>query len=149
MLDSLRLLLFASVVGALAGIAAGSIALAQTKSTASATAGAFDRLSVGNQKVARSLHQAQKAAWSATAPAAPVKPLSLDELAARHLGGQAWSGVFKDLKARGLVRENSLGKVVSTYGHLGDTGARTGGTAVGVGSTGSDGDAAHNGKGGK
>jgi hypothetical protein len=143
MLDSLRLLLIVSVVGAFAGFAAGSTALAQTKSTASATAGAFDRLSVGNQKVARSLHQAQKAASS--------KPLSLEELAARHLSGQAWSAVFKDLKARGLVKEHSLGKVVSTYGHLGDTGARTGGTgnAVGVGSTGSDGDSAHNGRGGK
>jgi hypothetical protein len=151
MLDSLRLLLIASVVGAFAGFAAGSVALAQTKSTASATAGAFDRLSVGNQKVARSLHQAQKAASSASAPTAPVKPLSLEELAARHLSGQAWSAVFKDLKARGLVKEHSLGKVVSTYGHLGDTGARTGGTgnAVGVGSTGSDSDAAHNGRGGK
>jgi hypothetical protein len=141
MLDSLRLLLIVSVVGAVAGFAAGSIALAQTKSTASATTGAFDRLSVGNQKVARSLHQAQKAASS--------NPLSLEELAARHLSGQAWSAVFKDLKARGLVKEHSLGKVVSTYGHLGDTGARTGGNAVGVGSTGSDGDAAHNGRGGK
>jgi hypothetical protein len=151
MLDFLRLLLLATVVGAFAGFAAGSIALAQTKSTASATAGAFNRLSVGNQKVARSLHQAQKAGSSATAPAPPARLLTLDELAARHLNGQPWSGVFKDLKAQGLVKERSLGQVVSTYGHLDDTGARTGGTgnAVGVGSTGSDGDAAHNGKGGK
>jgi hypothetical protein len=152
MLDLLRLLLLASVAGAFAGLAAGSIAVAQTKSTVSAAAGAFDRLSIGNQKVARSLHQAQKApSASAAAPALPVKPLTLDELAARHLGGQPWSGVFKDLKARGLVKEHSLGQVVKTYGHLGETGTNTDGTgnARGVGSTGSDGDAAHNGKGGR
>jgi hypothetical protein len=151
MLDSPRLLFLASIVAAFAGFAAGSIAVAQTKSTVSAAAGAFDRLSVGNQKVARSLHQAQQAPSGATAPSSPVKPLTLDELAARHLGGQPWSGVFKDLKARGLVKENSLGQVVRTYGHLGETGTKTDGTgnAVGVGSTGSDGDAAHNGKGGR
>jgi hypothetical protein len=151
MLDSLRVLLLASVVGAFAVFAAESIAVAQTKSTVSAAAGAFDRLSVGNQKVARSLQQAQKVPSGATGPASPVKPLTLDELAARHLGGQPWSGVFKDLKARGLVKENSLGQVVSTYGHLGETGTKTGSTgeALGVGSTGSDGDAAHNGKGGR
>jgi hypothetical protein len=150
MLGSLRLLLLAGVVGALAGFAAGPIALAQTKSTAS-TMGVFDRLSVGNQKVARSLHQAQRVGSSATAPASPVKALTLDELAARHLSGQTWSTVFREMKAQGLVKERSLGQVVSTYGHLSETGARSGGTvgAVGVGSTGSDGDAAHNGKGGK
>jgi hypothetical protein len=151
MLDALRLLVLASVVGAFAGSAASSVALAQTKSTASTTAGAFDRLSVGNQKVARSLHQAQKTGSGVTAPALPGKPLTLDELAARHLRGQPWSGVFKDLKALGLVKESSLGQVVSTYGHLGETGAGTSGKGnpVGVGSTGSDGDAAHHGKGGK
>jgi hypothetical protein len=151
MLDLPRLLLLASVVGAVSGFVAGSVAVAQTKSTVSAAAGAFDRLSVGNQKVARSLHQALKALSSATAPASPVKPFTLDELAARHLGGQPWSGVFKDLKARGLVKENSLGQVVKTYGHLGETGTNTGGigNALGVGSTGSDGDTAHTGKGGR
>jgi hypothetical protein len=148
MLGSLRLLIVAGAVGALAGAAAGPIAHAQTRPSASMM-GVFDRLSVGNQKVARSLHQAQRAGSSATASS--VKALTLEELAARHLSGEPWSSVFKEMKAQGLVKERSLGQVVSTYGHLGETGARPGGTVspVGVGSTGSDGDAGHNGKGGK
>lgn len=87
------------------------------------TAGAFESLSPGGQKIARSLFEAQTTTpppgstggtgGTTTAP----KPLTLDEIAAKKQAGTGWGRVFKDMKAQGLVQEKNLGQVVSRYQH--------------------------------
>ena len=113
--------LVAFAIGTVApSLAVGSAVLAQTNSkTFGAPTGAFDKLSVGNQKVAASLYEAQNAAPFATGttrPTSTARPLTLNEIAARRQTGQGWGQVFRDMKAQGLVREKSLGQVVSKYG---------------------------------
>lgn len=100
-----------SVIGAVAlGLATGSVAYAQKPvSTASTTTGAFDKLSIGNQKVASALFQAQNGTTSTS------KPLTLDEIAAKKQNGKGWGEVFKSMQAQGLVQEKNLGQVVSKY----------------------------------
>ena len=73
-------------------------------------AGAFDRLSPGNQKIAQALFDAQ---LRSNAP--PTARLSLDDIAALKLNGRGWGNVVKTLHSRGLVTERNLGQVVSTY----------------------------------
>jgi hypothetical protein len=86
---------------------------AQTVSPAGSTAGAFDKLSPGNQKIADALFEAQQ---TSTAPGAP-KPLSRDEIATMKLGGKGWGVVFKDMKQQGLVTDKNLGQAVSRFNH--------------------------------
>jgi hypothetical protein len=86
---------------------------AQTVSSAGSTAGAFDKLSPGNQKIADALFEAQQ---TSTAPGAP-KPLSRDDIAAMKLGGRGWGVVFKDMKQQGLVTDKNLGQAVSRSNH--------------------------------
>jgi hypothetical protein len=76
--------------------------------------GAYQRLSAGNQKIARALFDAQ-AAVIAPASAAASKALTLDEIAAQKQGGTTWGQVFAAMKSRGLLREKDLGQVVSRY----------------------------------
>src|SRR2546426_7048543 len=106
-----RVGIVSSVIGTVAlGVATGSVVHAQKPSaTASTTAGAFDKLSPGNQKVASALSQAQNGATST--------PLTLDEIAAKKQGGQGWGEVFKSMQSQGLVQEKNLGQVVSKYNH--------------------------------
>ena len=113
---------------------------------------AFDKLSLGNQKVAASLYEAQNARTSPTG--SPSRPLTLQQIAAKRLSGQSWGEIFREMKAQGLVREKSLGQVVSK--HLEPSEPGPGAVASGkssvleVGSNGSVGGAAHGiGKGGK
>ncbi len=80
--------------------ARGSAVLAQTPSPS----GAYASLSLGNQKIARALFEAQT-----------TKLLTLDEIAAKKQSGQRWGKVFKDMKAQGLVQDKNLGQVVSRY----------------------------------
>jgi len=169
----------ALVVAVLALGVAASAALAQSKLRTSSTsppktAGAFDKLSPGNQTVASALFQAQN-----TETTTPVTPLTLDQIAAKKQSGQGWGQVFKDMKAQGLVQEKNLGQVVgvvttasgrivsgpSSSGKAAgiadgnadaSQGATAGGNgnrrsnAFGAGSNGSEGAAAHGGgKGGK
>src|SRR5438874_5941 len=95
-----------SVIGIVAlGLATGSVAYAQKP--ASTTTGAFDKLSIGNQKVASALFQAQSGSTST--------PLTLDEIAAKKQSGKGWGEVFKSMQAQGLVQEKNLGQVVSKY----------------------------------
>jgi len=97
-----------SVIGIVAlGLATGSVAYAQKP--ASTTTGAFDKLSIGNQKVASALFQAQSGSTST--------PLTLDEIAAKKQSGKGWGEVFKSMQAQGLVQEKNLGQVVSKYNH--------------------------------
>jgi hypothetical protein len=79
--------------------------------TVTASAGAFDRLSPGNQKIARSLFGAQ----SRTTLPPGAHPLTLDQIAAAKQRGEGWGNVFKDMKARGLVGDKNLGQVVSRF----------------------------------
>lgn len=76
-------------------------------------AGAFDKLSPGNQKIAEALFEAQQAS---TAPGAP-KPLSRDDIAAMKQSGRGWGEIFKDMKQQGLVTEKNLGQAVSRFNH--------------------------------
>ena len=84
--------------------------------------GAYERLSAGNQKIARALFDAQAAAVPANASASAAvgsapngKMLTLDEIAAQKQNGTAWGQVFSAMKARGLLVEKNLGQVVSRY----------------------------------
>jgi hypothetical protein len=75
-------------------------------------AGAFDELSPGNQKAARALFEAQR-------PDLPpgTKPLTLDQIAARKLGGEGWGRVFAGMKSQGLVDAKNFGQTISAYNH--------------------------------
>jgi len=106
------------VIGTVAPVlAVGAGAIAQTKSVTSAPA--FDKLSLGNQKVAASLHQAQTAGTSSTG--SPTRPLTLQQLAVKRLSGQSWGQIFREMKAQGLVQDKSLSQVVSRYVKLADS----------------------------
>jgi hypothetical protein len=102
-------------------IVATAGAHAQTKpktSVAPAKSGAFDKLSLGNQKVAFALYQAQNfgvAATIANASTPVLKPLTLEQIAAKRRSGQEWGPIFREMKALGLVHEKSLGQVVAKY----------------------------------
>jgi len=98
-----------SVIG-LAALGFAAVAYAQKPaSPASTTTGAFDKLSIGNQKVASALFQAQNGATAT--------PLTLNEIAAKKQSGKGWGEVFKSMQAQGLVQEKNLGQVVSKYNH--------------------------------
>jgi len=77
-------------------------AWAQTTGT-----GAFEKLSPGDQKIARALFEAQTTSGGAT-------PLTLDQIAAKkkHTG---WGEIFKQMKAQGLVTDKNLGQAVSNF----------------------------------
>ena len=153
--------LIAVVIGTVApGLAVGSAALAQTKAKAAdAPAGAFERLSLGNQKVAASLYETQNAGRpepGSTGTTPTARPLTLGEIAARRQAGQGWGQVFRDMQAQGLVREKSLGQVVVKYGqstrpgHVENASGNGKADAFGAGSNGSaDGESHGNGKGAK
>jgi hypothetical protein len=73
--------------------------------------GAYAKLSPGHAKIARALYEAQP-----TAPTSgSARPLTLDEIAAMKRSGQGWTKIFESMKARGLVRDKTLGQVVSRH----------------------------------
>lgn len=146
-----------SVVASFAASSAGAQTQSKTPAT-SASKGAFDRLSLGNQKVAAALYYAQSTGVSANGTTAASRPLTLQEIAAKRGRGQAWGQIFRELKAQGLVHEKSLGQVVARYQQTLDAtpgllasdtrGIRS--NAYEAGSNGSAGGAVHGvGKGGK
>ncbi len=83
---------------------------AQTKRVAPSPSGTYDRLSLGNQKVAAALYQAQTPMVGTTA-----RPLSLEQIAVKRRSGQEWGQIFRELKTQGLVHEKTLGQVVARY----------------------------------
>ena len=99
----------------LLGVASASPVSAQTPGLVS---GAYERLSPGNQKIARALFDAQ-AAVALPGPNSGAKTLTLDEIAAQKQGGTAWGQVFHAMKTRGLLHESNLGQVVTRYEHQG------------------------------
>ena len=102
-------------------ICTSAYAQAQTKPKAPATAAttsAFGQLSLGNQKVAAALFQAQRsvvAALRANGSMPASRPLALEEIAAKRRSGQAWGPIFREMKALGLVQGKSLGQLVAKY----------------------------------
>jgi hypothetical protein len=102
-------------------IATAAAAQAQTKSkvpAAPSPAHAYDKLSLGNQKVASALYQAQSSAATTVAGSGSSRaprPLSLEEISTRRRSGQTWGQIFRDMKAQGLVHERTLGQVVANY----------------------------------
>jgi len=106
------------VIGTVAPVlAVGAGAIAQTKSVTSAPA--FDKLSLGNQKVAASLYQAQTAGTSSTGSS--TRLLTLQQIAVKRLSGLSWGQIFREMKAQGLVQDKSLSQVVSRYVKLADS----------------------------
>ncbi len=105
-----------AVVSALTILAPTSVQ-AQTKAAPPTTSGAYDKLSLGNQKVASALYQAQTSTVATTAGGSTqaARPLSLEQIAAKRRSGQAWGQIFREMKALGLVHEKSLGQVVARY----------------------------------
>jgi hypothetical protein len=99
----------------LLGVASSSPVSGQTPGLVN---GAYERLSPGNQKIARALFDAQ-AAIAVAGPTGGARKLTLDEIAAQRRGGQAWGQVFHGMRARGLLHESNLGQVVSRYEHRG------------------------------
>lgn len=79
--------------------------------------GAYERLSPGNQEVARALFDAQ---IPMTMPAPGRRTgadttLTLDEIAAQKQGGQRWGQVFHAMKTRRLLHDANLTQIVSRY----------------------------------
>jgi hypothetical protein len=78
---------------------------------AQSAGGPFEQLSPGNQKGARALYDAQKAA----APPTGAKPRTLDEIAARKHTGEGWARMFQSMKSQGLINADNFGQVVESY----------------------------------
>lgn len=95
-------------------------------------AGAYQKMTPGNQRVARALFEAQhaptttttktgaaKTTTASTTPAAGgaagPKPLTLDQIAAMKQGGTGWEQVFRQMRAQGLVADRSIATVVTRY----------------------------------
>jgi hypothetical protein len=76
--------------------------------------GAYERLSSGNQRIARALFDAQAAVRMPT-PAGALKALTLDEIAAQKQTGTTWGQVFGAMKSKGLLREKHLGQIVNRH----------------------------------
>jgi hypothetical protein len=95
---------FRVVLAVVVALGVAASAWAQTTGT-----GAFDKLSPGDQKIARALFEAQSTSGGTT-------PLTLDQIAAKkkHTG---WGEIFKQMKAQGLVTDKNLGQAVSNFEH--------------------------------
>lgn len=74
---------------------------------------AFDKLSPGDQKIARALFEAQSTTQTQTTSGGAT-PLTLDQIAAKksHAG---WGEIFKQMKTQGLVTDKNLGQAVSNF----------------------------------
>ena len=98
---------------AAAAQSSGAAAMPNSGSTSTnptSTTGAFERLSPGNQKIARALFLSQHPTTHGPAP------LSLNQIAALK-AKEGWGQVFKQMKSEGLTRAKNLGQVVSRYEH--------------------------------
>ena len=101
----------------------GAMSASPSSAQAPSIAGAYERMSQGNQKVARALFDAQAAAFTPAPPGSSSsraqRMLTLDEIAAQRQGAQGWGQIFQAMRAQGLLQETSLGQVVSRYEHRG------------------------------
>ena len=78
-----------------------------TSAPAQTMRGAFERLAAGDQRIARSLFEAQRRDLP------PGGRFTLDQIAAKK-SSEGWSLVFREMKAQGLVTAKNLGQVVTT-----------------------------------
>lgn len=67
----------------------------------------------GDPRIARALHWAQRLPNGDGAQLARLR--TLDELIALARRGRGWGRVFKELKAEGLIQEQTLGHVVARW----------------------------------
>jgi hypothetical protein len=99
----------------------GAMSAPPTSVQPASVAGAYERMSPGNQRIARALFEAQAPAFlpAATAGARPRAPriLTLDQIAAQKESGQGWGQVFQTMRADGLLRETNLAQVMRRYDH--------------------------------
>jgi hypothetical protein len=96
----------------------GAMSASPTSAQVPSVAGAYERMTPGNQKVARALFDAQAAAFTPVPPASGARTsrmLTLDEIAAQKQSSQGWGQVFQAMRSQGLVQETSLGQVVTRY----------------------------------
>ena len=95
--------------------------------------GAYQKLTPGNQKVARALFEAQTVPMTttttkagqpsvpspATAPSASGangrKPLTLDQISAMKQNGSGWEYVFRQMHAQGLLTDKNIGQVMARH----------------------------------
>jgi hypothetical protein len=95
---------FRGVLVVIVVLGAALSAWAQTRGS-----GAFASLSPGDQKIARTLFEAQTTSGGAT-------PLTLDPCRRKEERGHTgWGQVFKQTKEQNLVMHESLGQVVSSF----------------------------------
>ena len=82
-------------------------------STSTPNQGAFDKLSPGNQKIARALYDAQPTSTQTSGSAS--KTYSLNDIAAMKQSGKGWGVIFKNMKANGQLPPDvkNLGQLVS------------------------------------
>lgn len=108
------------------GVAAAQTA---TSPTTTSNTGAFDKLSPGNQKIARALYEAQQAPMPTSgSTSGTTKTYSLDDIAAMKQSGKGWGVIFKEMQAKGYYPgAKNLGQVVSGRYHpqSGTTGSTT------------------------
>src|SRR3989441_1929656 len=104
--DHMRTAIHASrfVLAVVVALGVATSAWAQTTGT-----GAFEKLSPGDQKIARALFEAQTTSGGAT-------PLTLDQIAEKKKAGHTgWGEGFKQKKAQGLVTDKNPGQGVSSF----------------------------------
>jgi len=110
----ITLLISGALLLPLATIAAAQTTTSPSTKTPTATPlnpspGGYARLTPGNQRVVDALYTAQRT--SATGMGATG--YTRDQIAAMKQSGLGWGQVFQRLKAQGLVKEKSLGQVMS------------------------------------
>lgn len=80
-----------------------------TVEESSTTAGTFDTLSPGNQKIANALFENQ------TIGSSGEQAWSLDQIATAKTSGEGWGEIFQQMKADGLIQAKNLGQLVSGH----------------------------------
>jgi hypothetical protein len=71
---------------------------------------------IGDERIAQALYEAQRVNKLISLPTSGIVRLrTLDEIAAMGPPGQDWSHVFKQLKAAGLLEEQTLGQVMARW----------------------------------
>lgn len=78
----------------------------QTGDTSAGGGPAMRQLSPGNRQVAESLYRAQLG---------QPRSRSLEQIAAAKVAGASWNEIFHQIKSQGLLRESTLGQVISTF----------------------------------
>jgi len=104
-------LALAIVVGSAA--AQTSTTTQTTTPTSNPNAGAFDKLSPGNQKIAQALYEGQPQETSGSTTT--TTSMSLNDIAAMKQSGKGWGVIFKEMKANGQLPADvkNLGQLVS------------------------------------